>query len=273
MGALMSERVNIWERGVTVAVCVLLALAPPAAAQEGDAPPPPDTPPVASGPQSVGHPLASRAALQDTTRRIAAAGDTLRAAAIRSRLEEGDFKPGERVWMRVDSEPALSDTFTVTPDRALALPPPVNHEISLKGVLRSELRTYLAQQLSQYLRAPALRARALVRLSVQGGVVRPGYYAVPVDGVLSDALMAAGGTLPTAKPAKMRLERAGQRLLGGNDLAQAIAQGRTLDDLSLQDGDQLVVPKEGPGVGDNLRFLWVIVSVTGGIIGLTKVIH
>lgn len=256
---------------LTIAVCSLLAVAPPITAQQDEGPPPPEAPPPA--PLSVGHPLASRAALQDTTRRVAAAGDTLRAAAIRSRLEEGDFKPGERVWLRVDSEPALSDTFTVTPERTLALPPPVNHEIALKGVLRSELQTYMTQQLSQYLRAPAVRARALVRLSVQGGVVRPGYYAVPVDGALPDALMAAGGTLPTSKPGKMRLERAGQRLLAGNDLAQAIAQGRTLDDLSLEDGDQLVVPKEGPGVGDNLRFLWVIVSVTGGIIGLTKVIH
>jgi len=259
-------------RRLTIVVGLLLAVVPPVGAQQDDAPLPPDAQPQVS-PLSVGHPLASRAALEDTTRRIAAAGDTLRAAAIRSRLEEGDFKPGERVWLRVDSEPALSDTFTVTPGRTLALPPPVNHEVPLRGVLRSELQTYLTQQLSQYLRAPAVRARALVRLSVQGGVVRPGYYAVPVDGVLSDALMAAGGTLPTAKPGKMRLDRGGERLLAGSDLAQAIAQGRTLDDLSLQDGDQLVVPKEGPGVGDNLRFLWVIVSVTGGIIGLTKVIH
>jgi protein involved in polysaccharide export with SLBB domain len=175
------------------------------------------------------------------------------------------------VIVRVDSEPALSDTFTVTTAGTVALPTPVNHEIPLRGVLRSELQGYLAQQLSQYLRNPALRARALVRVSVQGGVVRPGYYAVPADALVADALMAAGGTLPTAKPGKMQLERGGARLLDGKELAQAIAQGRTLDDLNVQDGDQLVIPKEGAGMGDNLRFLWVVVSITGGIVGLTKV--
>jgi len=39
----------------------------------------------------------------------------------------------------------------------------------------------------------------------------------------------------------------------------------------VQDGDQLVVPKEGAGMGDNLRFLWVVISIAGGIVGLTKV--
>jgi protein involved in polysaccharide export with SLBB domain len=246
-----------------------LALAGTATGQEDQAPP------VASPPAprelTTGHPLASRASLVDSAQRIAAAGDTLRAAAIRSRLTEGDFQPGERIWMRVDSEPALSDTFTVTTAGTVALPSPVNHEIPLRGVLRSELQSYLAQQLSQYLRSPAVRARALVRVSVQGGVVRPGYYAVPADALVADALMAAGGTLPTSKPGQMRLERGGERFLDGTALAQAMAQGRTLDDLNVRDGDQLVVPKEGSGMGDNLRFLWVLVSITGGVVGLTKV--
>jgi len=258
-----------WYQAMLVGLS-LLALARPAAGQEDQAPP---VAPPSPQPREVttGHPLASRSALLDSAQRIAAAGDTLRAAAIRARVTEGDFQAGERVWMRVDSEPALSDTFTVTTARTLVLPSPVNHEISLGGVLRSELQSYLVQQLSQYLRSPAVRARALVRVSVQGGVVRPGYYAVPADALVADALMAAGGTLPTSKPGKMRLERGGHRLLDGKEVAQAVAQGRTFDDLNVQDGDQLVVPKEGAGMGDNLRFLWVLVSITGGIVGLTKV--
>ena len=267
----MSQRTNMWRRGAVLLGLSWLAVVRPAAGQEDQGPPP--SAPVAAPPRELpaGHPLASRATLQDSAQRIAAAGDAARAAVIRARLADGDFQPGERVWMRVDSEPALSDTFTVTTARTVALPSPVNREIPLRGVLRSELQSYLVQQLSQYLQSPAVRARALVRVSVQGGVVRPGYYTVPADALVADALMAAGGTLPTAKPGKMRLERGGERLLDGKDLAQAVAHGRTLDDLNVQDGDQLVVPKEGAGIGDNLRFLWVVVSVTGGIVGLTKV--
>jgi protein involved in polysaccharide export with SLBB domain len=265
----MSRGTSPWWRGAVVLALSCLVLARPAAGQEDQAPP--LASPPAPGELAAGHALASRAALLDSAQRSAAAGDTVRAAAIRARLAAGDFHPGERIWMQVDSEPALSDTFTVTTAGTVALPSPVNHEIPLRGVLRSELQSYLVQQLSQYLRSPALRARALVRLSVQGGVVRPGYYAVPADALVADALMAAGGTLPTSKPGKMRLERGGERFLEGRELAQAIAQGRTLDDLNVQDGDQLVVPKEGAGMGDNLRFLWVVVSITGGIVGLTKV--
>ena len=265
----MSQATNRWRRGAVLVGLAWLAAARPATGQEDQAPPVAPPPPPRE--LTAGHPLASRATLLDSAQRIAAAGDTVRAGAIRARLAEGDFQAGERVWLRVDSEPALSDTFTVTTARTVALPSPVNHEIPLRGVLRSELQSYLVQQLSQYLQSPAVRARALVRVSVQGGVVRPGYYAVPADALVADALMAAGGTLPTAKPGKMRLERGGDRLLDGKDLAQAVAQGRTLDDLNVQDGDQLMVPKEGAGMGDNLRFLWVLVSITGGIVGLTKV--
>src|SRR5207245_10934103 len=114
-------------------------------------------------------------------------------------------------------------------------------------------------------------ARGLGRGSGQGVGVRLGCYAVPAAALVAAALLAAGGTLPTAKPGKMRLERGGDRLLDGKDLAQAVAQGRTLDDLNVQDGDQLMIPKEGAGMGDNLRFLWVVISITGGIVGLTKV--
>ena len=265
----MSKRSGRWGRCAVLAGMWWLAVARPAAGQEDQAPPP--APPPAPPEIVAGHPLATRSALLDSAQRNAAAGDTVRAAAIRTRLATGDFQPGERIWMRVDSEPALSDTFTVTTAGTVVLPSPVNHEIPLRGVLRSELQGYLVQQLSQYLRSPAVRARALVRVSVQGGVVRPGYYAVPADALVADALMAAGGTLPTAKPGKMRLERGGDRFLEGKQLAQAVAQGRTLDDLNVQDGDQLVVPKESGGMGDNLRFLWVVVSITGGIVGLTKV--
>jgi protein involved in polysaccharide export with SLBB domain len=266
----MSQGTSRWWRGAVLLGLSWLAVARPAPGQD-EQPPPQPAPPQAPREVGAGHPLASRAALVDSAQRSAAAGDTVRAAAIRARLATGDFQPGERIWMRVDSEPALSDTFTVTTAGTVVFPSPVNHEIPLKGVLRSELQGYLVQQLSQYLRNPALRARALVRVSVQGGVVRPGYYAVPADALVADALMAAGGTLPTSKPGKMQLERGGERLLDGKALAQAVAEGRTLDDLNIQDGDQLVVPKEGAGMGDNLRFLWVVVSITGGIVGLTKV--
>src|SRR5213596_640664 len=74
-------------------------------------------------------PLATRQVLETAAGQLEAKGDSQRAAAIRARLADGDFQPGDRVLLRVDSEPALSDTFTVTPGRTLALPAPVNRDV------------------------------------------------------------------------------------------------------------------------------------------------
>src|SRR5256885_13672630 len=106
----MSVRENGWRLCLAGFAGSWLVLAQPAVGQEDQATPVA----VVSQPRPVtaGHPLASRAALLDSTQRIAAAGDTLRAAAIRARLAEGGFKPGEGGWLRGDSEAALGGTLT-----------------------------------------------------------------------------------------------------------------------------------------------------------------
>src|SRR5207244_3006356 len=79
--------------------------------------------------------------------------------------------------------------------------------------------------LSQFLREPVLHARPLIRIGVVGAVAKPGFYAVPADVVLSDALMATGGRGPGAKRADLRIERAGERRGAGAAPRQAISAG------------------------------------------------
>ena len=81
------------------------------------------------------------------------------AQVVRKRLAEGDFQPGHRILLFVDSDTALSDTFTVRADQKLLLPN--LPEISLAGVLDSELQSYLETQLARYIRNPNVRAQAL----------------------------------------------------------------------------------------------------------------
>src|SRR5690348_4047544 len=68
------------------------------------------------------------------------------AALIRSRLESGDFQTGDRILVRVEGEPQLSDTFTVAPGPALELPQVGS--LALSGVLRSELQSRLETHLA-----------------------------------------------------------------------------------------------------------------------------
>jgi len=200
----------------------------------------------------------------------AAHADAREAAAIRARLARGDFRVGDRILLTVEGEKELSDTFTVGLGGQLTLP--LIGKVPLEGVLRSELQDYLKHRLAQNLRDPDVQTRAFVRLSIQGAVTHPGYYGVPADALLSDALMAAGGTAPEANVTKLRIERDGKAVWEGKALQQAIAEGRTLDGAGLVAGDQVIVPKRGgTTAGDVMRFGTVLLGIPITIYTLTKI--
>jgi protein involved in polysaccharide export with SLBB domain len=182
-----------------------------------------------------------------------------RAAMIRDRLENGDFKPGDRVAIFVQGEPNLPDTVMVEPGPQITLP--LFGSISLSGVLRSEIQEHLTRELGKIIHDPVVRAHGLMRLSIQGSVGRPGFYVVPADVLVTDVLMMAGGPAGDAKLDKLRIERGSQRILEGEVMQDALLQGRTLDQLNLQAGDQIYLPRKGasmwPGV---LRYGLVIAT-------------
>jgi polysaccharide export outer membrane protein len=217
---------------------------------------------------------ATRQALEARATRLeqgAQAPDVAReAAAIRARLARGDFRVGDRILLTVEGEKELSDTFTVGLGGQLTLP--LIGNVPLDGVLRSELQDYLTHRLAQNLRDPEVRTRAFVRLSVQGAVLHPGYYGVPADGLLSDAFMAAGGTMQEANLSRLRIERDGKPLWEGKALQQAIAEGRTLDGAGLVAGDQVIVPRRGgTNAGEVLRFGGALLGIPITIYTLTKI--
>jgi protein involved in polysaccharide export with SLBB domain len=186
------------------------------------------------------------------------------------RLREGDFRAGDLLLLAVQGEPTLSDTFMVDQTGALMLPSPVTGPLPMHGVLRSEAREHIRGFIARFINAPVIEVRPLVRLSFEGEVARAGFYAVPADAPLTDVLMAPGGVTAAGDLAKLRISRDGRTLLAGRALRDAFSRGATVDAACLRDGDALSV---GRGRGDlegKLRFLWVIVSLTGGIYGLTR---
>lgn len=181
------------------------------------------------------------------------------AARIRERLEQGDFKVGDRVALTVQGEASLPDTVTVEPGPQITLP--LFGSISLAGVLRSEIQEHLTKELGKIIHDPVVHAKALMRLSVQGAVGRPGFYVVPADLLVSDAIMVAGGPGSASNLDGLRIERGRTRLLEGQAMQDALLQGRTLDQLNLQAGDQLYLPPKTPGrTGMFVRYGVVILS-------------
>jgi protein involved in polysaccharide export with SLBB domain len=218
----------------------------------------------AQGAKVADRPLATREELQIA---LQGAGASELAVRIKTRLTEGDFRRGDRIALMVQGEQALTDTFVVGLGGDLMLPPPTVGSLSLKGVLRSELEPKVTEYVSRFRNNAVVRAQPLLRLSIQGEVTNGGIYAVPADAQIADALMAAGGTTEFAKANKVTIERNGKPLWEGS------AFDTDLDAIGLRDGDQIVVGSSRPGRGtDNLRMAALLISIAGGLYGLSRAI-
>ena len=149
------------------------------------------------------------------------------------------FQVGDRILLRVEGDSVLSDTFTVVTGPALRLPNV--GEIKLAGVRRGE-------------------------------VTRPGYYAVPIDLVLADALMLAGGATQHARVDRLSIVRGNSAVWSGNKLQTEIARGATLDQLGIRAGDRIQVPGQRDPES-NWRVVGIIVgslATAVGVVALTQ---
>ncbi|MGH7606220.1 MAG: polysaccharide biosynthesis/export family protein [Gemmatimonadales bacterium] len=241
-------------RAVVLLMVLAVAIPPPGAdASQTDA-------------RLADRPLATRQELEELAARLAARNSASQILLrVRTRLSEGDFRRGDRIALEVQAESTLTDTFTVGARRELLLPPPTVGALSLAGVLRAELQDKMTEYIARFRQNPVVRAYPLIRLSIQGEVANAGVYAVPADGRLADAVMAAGGTTQYAETDQMHIERNGERIWEGPSFEVAI------DALGLRDGDQIVVGGDRPGrSSENLRLIALIVSIAGGLYGLSR---
>ena len=193
-------------------------------------------------------------------------------SAARAQESSKEFQVGDRILLVVEGDTALSDTFTVAPGPEVVLP--VIGSMSLAGVRRNQIETYMGEQLGRYLKQPTVRAKALVRLAVEGEVAHPGYYPVPTDIVLSDVLMAAGGLTTEAKMSGLKIDRAGKELMEGDELRHAVAQGRTVDQLGLRAGDRIYIPRiTRRDMESNFRILSIVLGIPIAIYTITQIVN
>ena len=186
----------------------------------------------------------------------------------RQRLANGDFHVGDRIALFVQGEPALTDTVAVREGLVLHL---TNiPDISLHGVLRSELRTYLTTELGRYLRSPVIRAVPLVRVAVLGPVGRPGFYSAPADELLTDLMMQAGGPTGSADINKTIVRRATVTVKPKEQVQLAMKRGETLDQLDVRPGDEIVVGEKPPS-GHVVQIIGVISGLVGVGVGLVLI--
>jgi hypothetical protein len=203
-------------------------------------------------------PMATRADLTALADRLGRGSedDRNKASVLRGRLREGDFRPGDRIGLVIDGAITQSDTIPVIAGSKILVKD--IGEISLAGVLRSELQGHLTKELGRYIKDVRVRATPLVRLSVLGPVGKPGFFYMPSDIPLTEAIMRAGGPGGSADLKRTVIRRNTAELYDSRNTRTALNEGLTLDQLSLRDGDSIEV---GEKTGSNWAKIASIVGV------------
>jgi protein involved in polysaccharide export with SLBB domain len=206
----------------------------------------------------------SREQVEALAKRAEAENRAGEAWLLRQRLLKGDFQESDRMVIVLQNTPTPADTYTVRAGKVLQIPR--FGEVSLEGVLRSELTETISKHLARFLRDPTVRATPLIRLGVLGRVNRPGYYYPAADVILSDVLMIAGGPAGDADLNSVVIRRGPDVIWKSSDTRTAIADGLTLDRLHLRAGDEIEV-------GQKRHFSWTsLIPIVSGIVLLVGTI-
>lgn len=179
----------------------------------------------------------------------------------------GELRAGDRIVLRVEDEEALTDTFTVRTGPAIDLP--VIGAVELAGVKRENVQAHLTTEIGKYVKNPSVRAQTLVRVAVLGEVTRAGYFALPSDALLSDVINEAGGPTGEAEMKKIQLSRRGKVVHQGAQLRNAIAAGRTLNEMGMQAGDEIIVPRRADSER-TWRIIGIIVTIPLAIFAIAS---
>lgn len=119
--------------------------------------------------------------------------------------------PEDLIDVFVWKEPDLTTTAVVRPDGKISLP--LANEIVASGKTAAELRTEIAERLSQFVTQPVVSVMVKqvnsLKISVLGEVRKPDIYRIKHRVTVLEAIAMAGGFTDLAKPNKVVIIRNG----------------------------------------------------------------
>ena len=208
--------------------------------------------------------LETRAELEAQAKEAEAQHRTGEAFLLRARLTDGDFQEGDRILFGLVGGNQLigmpgtgsqMDTLVVRTGKMIRFPNMA--DLSLAGVLRSELAERITAHLAKYLQNPVVRVSPLLRIGVIGHVLRQGFYYTSADVLLPDLLMQAGGLSADGDLKQVTIHRGADVIWKAQDVQTALSDGLSLDRLHLRAGDQIEV-------GAVSHFAWTTVLQVAG---------
>ena len=167
------------------------------------------------------------------------------------------LRPGDIVRIQVWGQEAYSGQFQV--DERGILQYPIIGDITVTNLTVADLRDRLREELERIFNRPFVTVTPLFRMAVLGEVARPGLYTVDPTLSVLDIVAMAGGTARNGDLNNIRLLRAGaeEQL----SFRRENIQGRTLQDIGVRSGDQILVARR-PFTRDDLVIVLQAVQIT-----------
>lgn len=239
-------------------------------------------PQLASAQQATtGSPYATRADLeaqiQELTQQLAREEElkkddvkTLRyeLSIAEDRLVNGDFQPSDALQLDVTGMPEFTGSFSLDRQKNLVLP--TIDPISMQGVLYSEAESAIQDGLAVYIRNPIVRVIVTKRIAIIGGIASPGFYDVPPETTVSQAIMLAGGPAGNAKLNQAEFRRMGDAYT--DPYGQLAFTNVSLVELGVMSGDELFVPPSGAGL-TTAKILGAIATAAGLVFLFTRIFN
>ncbi|HEX9728346.1 MAG TPA: polysaccharide biosynthesis/export family protein [Gemmatimonadales bacterium] len=150
------------------------------------------------------------------------------------------LRPGDVLMIRVWGREEFSGQFQV--DENWTIQYPVLGEFTVRDLTVGDVRDQVRQGLETLFRSPFVTVTPLFRMAVLGHVRNPGLYTVDPTLSVIDVVALAGGPASGGNMSRIRLLRGGSET--EIDFAQASLRGRTLAEVGVRSGDEIIVPRK-----------------------------
>jgi len=166
---------------------------------------------------------------------------------------------GDRIRVNVFEVPEYTGEYQVPPGGAINLP--LIGSVPVQGLTTEQAADDIAERYKRYLKRPLISVNLLsprpINIIVAGEVTRPGAYSLSLEGGAGNdpgvqyptvlaAITRAQGTLSNADITQVQLRRkpgrTGKEQIAVINLKELIRTGRISQEITLRDGDTIVVP-------------------------------
>ncbi len=160
---------------------------------------------------------------------------------------------GDRIAVNVFPVQEFSGEYTILVDGTLSMP--ILGSLPVKGLTLSQLTEFLTLQYGQYIKRPIITISLLaprpLKLAIAGEINSPGSYLLPVEGgqkfpTVTQLIQQAGGLTTVADLSQVEIRRQfkGQSLVLKLNLWKLIEEGKLNQDITLRDGDTIIIPTQ-----------------------------